>query len=1231
MFNPWFVLFFIGLYVGLLFIVALWVEHGSPRGRRFSENPWVYSFALAVYCTSWTFYGSVGSAASSGMLFLTIYLGPTLAVTLWWFGLRKLVRIKSTQRITSIADFISARYGKSQLLAAIASMIAIVGITPYIALQLKAILSTFTLVVGSEASTNTWSDNNVGLMVVVLMIIFTIIFGVRRLDPTERHQGVVMALAIESMVKLVAFLAVGIFVTFFLYDGFDDLLSKLSASSFNNMVSLGGQDVSSYLTWMSYLVLAMSAIVFLPRQFHIAVIENSNEKNIRTAVWLFPLYLFLINIFVVPIAAGGLLQGYGVEEADTFVLTLPLFHGQPWLALLVFIGGFSAATGMVIVSAMTLATMFTNHLLLPIIEQVRPLGFLRYYLLQARWLAVATILITSYSFEQIIGDSYTLVNMGIISFAAVLQFAPSIIGGLYWRRSNQLGAILGLVSGFLIWFYTLLLPSFIKSGWLSTNLLTEGPWGIEALKPEHLFGLVGLESVAHTVFWTMLFNISLFILGSLYFEPSQEERRVTESFVDALKITRRFTPSTFEKPNIDLANKLEIIKTLLSQYLTQAEVSIIIEKCLDATRLKAKTTITITQLADLSNEAEKYLAGSIGAAIAYQAFRRVELFTQQEAGSLSKTYNEILADLKISPQELREKISYYRERDMLMAEQATILEKRIRERTRVLEVSAKISRQLITILDINELLQLLVNILQTEFNYYHAHIYLVNEATGDLVIAEGTGEVAQKLKAKKHHLASGQGIVGTVASTKLPFKSNNVDEVLNFIRNPLLPNTKSELAVPLLKGDQVLGVLDIQSEELDRFSDEDITMMQSIGNQMAIAVDNARLLNQFQTALQEVERLNHRLTREGWNQVTDEISTVGYRYNRGFSTALTSTSDVWVTPMKEAVSKKTVVKQSRSGNGHPSESEVAVPLILRNEVIGVLGIKREETPEWAEEELLAVEAVADQVSRALENARLAREQEKTIEQLKEIDRLKSEFLTSMSHELRTPLNSIIGFADVLLQGIDGDLPEMATHDIRLIHNSGQHLLALINDILDLSKIEAGKMELVREPLDISESINDVLAASNSLVKDKPVKILVDKPDSLPFVYADKLRLNQILLNLISNAAKFTHSGSITIKANIDQENSNRLRIAIIDTGIGIPLDKQRAIFDRFRQADGTTTRKYGGTGLGLAISLNLTHMHGGELMVNSQEGVGSEFYFTIPLADQFTDSNNGPDIDPDEN
>jgi signal transduction histidine kinase len=542
------------------------------------------------------------------------------------------------------------------------------------------------------------------------------------------------------------------------------------------------------------------------------------------------------------------------------------------------------------------------------------------------------------------------------------------------------------------------------------------------------------------------------------------------------------------------------------------------------------------------------------------------------------------------------------------------LEDRVQERTEALETSADISRQMTTIVDRQELLRYLVDRIQAEFDFYHAHIYLVEEETRDLVVVEGSGDVGQQLKARGHRLKIGQGIVGSVASTGEAVLANDVNQIPHFVRNALLPETNSELAVPLRKGNHILGVLDIQSEQIDRFTSQDLALLQSIADQAAIALENIRLLVGTQGALREVERLNRQLTRQTWGEFSQEMQARAYRFAHGVSTPIAENAEGWLPPMKQAAAAKQLVKQTHPGNGERPSAELAVPLTLRGEVIGVLGIKREETPDWADEELAAVEAIADQLSRALENARLSKEQEKTIEQLKEVDRLKSEFLTSMSHELRTPLNSIIGFADVLLQGIDGDLNDMATNDIRLIYSSGQHLLALINDILDLSKIEAGKMELVREPIDIDDTIKDVLAASNALVKDKPVEILVDAVPNMPPVYADKLRLSQILLNLVSNAAKFTHQGSITIKAQLDDQDPDRMRIGIADTGIGIPKDKLDTIFDRFRQADSSTTRQYGGTGLGLAISRNLTQMHGGELKVRSEVGTGSEFYFTIPLA-----------------
>ncbi len=969
MYNPIVVTIAVFLYIAVLFFIALLVERGPPKIKQIASSPYVYSLALAVYCTSWTYYGSVGSAANAGMLFLSIYLGPTMAIGLWWFIMRKLIRIKSSQRITSIADLVSARYGKSQALAAIATALALIGTTPYIALQLKAVTSSFTLI--TVSGSNAWIENNIGPAVVALMILFTIIFGVRRLDPTERHEGVIAALAVECLVKLVAFLAVGIFVTYFLYGGMGDIFQQLETSDFKDMLNVPGQGATSYLNWMTYLVLAMSAIMFLPRQFHVTVVENPNENHLKTAIWLFPLYLFLINIFVVPIAAGGLLHGLPASKADTFVLALPLQAGQSILALAVFIGGFSAATGMIIVSSMTTATMVTNHLMLPLVGLAPWLNFLQRHLLRARWVAVTLIIAMGYGFEQLTGDSYTLVNMGLISFAAVLQFAPVILGGIFWRQGNKIGAVLGLSAGFFVWFYTLLLPSFVRSGWISSALLEEGPFGITLLAPEQFLGITGLSPLTHTVLWSLLFNIGLYVLGSFYFDRDSEEERMTDIFIDALSSDVSIRSFAAKESNINLSTKTDILETLLNRYFSPLETMAVISRELSKTGIKDKKLVSVAELAEFYGEVEKSLAGSIGAATAYRTLNQAELFTEDEAKELAETYNEILANLRVSPEDLRRRIDYYQERDALLTGQAAELEVKVTERTRALEASASISRQLTTFLNLDELLRQVVHLIQRTFDYYHVQIYLLNEDTHKLVFHEGTGEIGRKLKAIGHTLRLGQGVIGQVAQSQKPFLARDINQIPDFVNHPLLSHTRAELAVPLHKGDTVLGVLDMQRRRVGSFSHEDLLLIQSIADQLSTAVDNAHLFQRMEAAVAEIEALNRRLTRETWANVSDKLNATGYTYTE--SEARPEVNDI-IPAVVQAVQQKNLVQHIDNHNNQMISS-VAIPLVLRDEIIGIIGIDREGDRQWTGDELAAIQAVTEQVALALDTARLARETE----------------------------------------------------------------------------------------------------------------------------------------------------------------------------------------------------------------------------------------------------------------
>ncbi|MBF0527882.1 MAG: PAS domain S-box protein [Deltaproteobacteria bacterium] len=666
------------VYMGLLFCLALWTQRKARLGPNPVNNPLVYSLSLAVYCSSWTFFGGVGLAATHGLLFTAIYLGPTLSAVFWGAILRKMVLIKSTQRITSIADFISTRYDKSESLAALVTFIVLVGCVPYVALQIKAVLATFAVITQSTGETQTWINAHVGAIVVGLMILFTIVLGVRRLIPTERHEGIVMAVAVESIVKLVALLAVGIYVVYYLNDGFDDILLRAANQPLSSPHLGSPMSVIPFSLWVSYLLVSANAVLFLPRQFHVAVVENQSPRHIRYAIWLFPLYLFMINLFIYPIALAGLQQGLPIYQADTFILRLPLIHGHKLMALLVFIGGFSATTSMILICSMTLATMISNHLLLPLGDRLPRLAFIQRHLLQCRWLAVGVVVSLGYCFEQAVGERFRLADIGMISFVAILQLAPALIGGLYWRSGNKTGAFSGLIAGFLVWSYTMLLPAMIRSTWPSaTGILDQGPWGMGWLRPEQLFGLSDLDPEAHTIFWSFFFNAGGYVLGSLLGNPSQESISEAEAFVGVMAGPARLSSYRRRMAIIPLMEKRRIINELLSRYFEKDQAAALMEKCFYDLGLSNKKLASIVQLAELYHAVETALGASIGAASAHRTLARSEFYNQREAEELRSMYADILAGLRARPEDLMRRIDYYQESETLVMKHALELEEKI--------------------------------------------------------------------------------------------------------------------------------------------------------------------------------------------------------------------------------------------------------------------------------------------------------------------------------------------------------------------------------------------------------------------------------------------------------------------------------------------------------------------------------------------------------------------------
>jgi Na+/proline symporter/nitrogen-specific signal transduction histidine kinase len=895
-------------YLLLLFAVATVGDARARRGRSIIGNAWVYALSMAVYCTAWTYFGSVGRAASAGVWFLPIYLGPTLAMTLAWLVLRKMIRIAKAYRITSIADFIASRYGKSPLLAGAVTLITVVGIVPYLALQLKAVASGYALLttpLGTPvAAPGAWWRDSTFYFALALAG-FTMVFGARHLDSAEKHEGMVAAIAFESVVKLVAFLAVGAFVTWGLFDGPGDIFARARAvpelHKLLNLTQEAGQKFA-YEQWFALTLLSMLSVVFLPRQFQMMVVENVAEQHLRRAAWVFPLYLLLINVFVLPIALGGLLHfGPGKMDADTFVLSLPLAAQRQGLALLVFIGGLSAATGMVIVEAIAVSTMVCNDLVMPMLLRTRRFGAraggdLSRLLLGIRRAAIVAILLLGYAYFAIAGEAYALVSIGLISFAAVAQFAPAMLAGLYWKGGTRNGALVGLLLGFALWAYTLMLPSVAKSGWLAAGFLHDGPWGIALLKPEQLFGLSGLDNLTHALFWSLLANVAAFVALSLWRPPSAREASQALLFVDVFHASaaRGAAGPVFWRGR--------------------------------------------AQVRELLPLASRFL----GAPRANQLFGE---FARQRGVA---TIEQIPADAQ------------------------------------------------------------LVQFVETQL----------------------------------------AGAIGS-ASARVMVAAAVEEEALGL--------------------DDVMRILDEASQ------------LRAYSHQLE---DKSRSLE----------------------QATAEL---------------------------------------RAAN----------------------------------------------------------------EQLKSLDRLKDDFMSSVTHELRTPLTSIRALSEMMADDLDMPL-EQRREFLRIINAETERLSRLVNQVLDMAKIEAGHAQWHTSDVDLRALLIQAVQTTAEMFHERGATVALDLPDAVPTLRADADRLMQVLLNLLSNAGKFLPQSGGRVEVRL-RANDAGLRVEIQDNGSGVAPEQQALIFERFRQG-GDAAQRPKGTGLGLPISRQIVEHFGGRIWLEAAPGPGACFAFELP-------------------
>jgi Na+/proline symporter len=634
------------LYLAFLFGVAYWAEKQSEKGKSLVTNPYIYSLSLAVYCTAWTYYGSVGRAVTNGIEFLAVFIGPTIMMPLWWIVLRKIIRICKVHRITSIADFISSRYGKNATLGVVVTLVCIGGILPYIAIQLKAISSSFLIVSRSSGDKIVdhlfWGD--LPFYIAVALSVFTIIFGTRKIDSTERHEGMVTAIAAESIVKLMAFLITGIFVTYIVFDGFGDIFQKASLIPDLRKAFVFNND-GDFSSWFWHIFLSMAAVMFLPRQFQVAVVENVNEKHLNKAMWLFPLYMLLINIFVIPTALGGeLLFANQSVNPDSYVLAIPLKFNQKLLTLLTYIGGFSAATSMIIVETIALSVMISNNLVMPVVLKSKKLqetfkGNLSNLVNNIRRTSIVLIILLAYLYYKTIAEHYSLVSIGMVSFTAVAQFTPAIIGGLFWKTGNRKGALIGLGVGTIIWFYTLVLPSLVGAGYFPQSIMDNGLWGFEILKPFSLFGLKGMDNISHGLFWSLLFNLGCYLYFSLTRNASSLEHNQAVIFVDIFEYSGQIENSSIWRGTAYLPD----IQLLLSNFFGEKRSEKVLRLFAQKNKINLKNETADPRLVTYT---EKLLAGVVGTAsarIMISSISKEEKISTEEVINILKSSQELLS------------------------------------------------------------------------------------------------------------------------------------------------------------------------------------------------------------------------------------------------------------------------------------------------------------------------------------------------------------------------------------------------------------------------------------------------------------------------------------------------------------------------------------------------------------------------------------------------------------
>ncbi|TVS09621.1 MAG: PAS domain S-box protein [Wenzhouxiangella sp.] len=1156
-------------YISLLFVIAWWGDRRARGGRPLAGQAVIYSLSLAVYCTSWTFYGAVGQAASSGWDFLPVYLGPILMFVVFGAFMMRMIRVAKEQSITSISDFIASRFGKSRRLAVLVTAVAVIGVLPYIALQLKAVAMGFDLLSAAPDRAFAVLDQprpifrDTALAAALVLALFTILFGTRQLAANEHHPGLMLAVAFESLVKLVAFLAVGIFVTWSMFDGPGALQQ---ARIDDEMLATLFSGDSLTLSFLSILLLSALAVFCLPRQFHVAVVESTSPRDVRAARWLFPAYLVAISLFIVPVAVAGLLTFGDRVEPDTFMLSLPMSAGKEWLTLLAMIGGFSAATGMVIVAAVALSNMVSNDIVMPALLRALPAttgrsADLGRVLLVVRRVVIVALLLLAWAYYRLFGYAESLAGIGLLSFAAVAQFAPLMVAAVLSREVNRHGAIWGLWVGFGLWFYTLLLPMIARTYDVGQAWLEGGPLGLTWLHPERFFGLDLGDSLSHGVIWSLSFNTLALVIGSWLGTARPIDRIQANAYIGVASGL-----GTDSLPRSGIASVGDFLN-LTRRFLGERRTREAFAEHLGPDQAFWREDRPAD--AGLVRHTERVLASVIGASSA-----RVVLTSALTGSGLR--FDQVASLLDQTSQKLK-------------------------FRHELLQTAMENLSEGISVID-GDLRLVAWNRAYLELFEYPDGLVRIGRPIEEMLYCNarrgmmGPGDVDELVERRLHWMRQGSPHF---------FERHTGDGRVIEIRGNPMPG-----------GGFVTSFTDVtdrqRAEEALRESERNIRFYTDNVPALLAYVDGDLTFQFTNRAYEKMLGLEREeLIGRHLHEVFDQHEML--RRSPYLEGALAGERQDFELELRDADNRQRYAVATYI----PQFSK-------RGEVLGFFSLLQDIT-ERRRAELKLQEAknllekrVAERTRELTElnrelnqEIRVRSRVEEALRQAKheadEANQSKTRFLAAASHDLLQPLNAARLFVSALEQqaGLDSGQRHLVDRLEGSIHSAEELLSAL----LDISRLDAGAMPSDVREFGIGELLETLHGEFGPVAQERGLRF--DRVGSRARVVSDPKLLRRVLQNFLSNALRYTRQGRVLIGC---RRRDGHLMIQVLDTGPGIPADQTESIFREFHRLHESRRSEERGLGLGLAIVERIARILDHPITLRSQPGRGTLFAITVPLA-----------------